>query len=53
MYYLYKKQRWKKPGLLASGRPAQLTSRGIFEISRKIFETSQYNITNKTAYYFF
>ena len=24
------KQRWKKPGLLASGRPAQLTSRGKF-----------------------
>ena len=28
-------------------------SRKIFEISRKMFEISRYNITNKTAYYFF
>ena len=31
------KQRWKKPGQLASGRPAQLTSRGKFLRSRGKF----------------
>ena len=41
------KQRWNKPGLLASGKPAQLTSRGKFLRSRGI------TLHNKTAYYFF
>ena len=34
-------QRWKKPNLLASGRPAQLPSRGKFSRSRGKFLRSQ------------
>ena len=40
-------QRWKKT------RPPDLREASSINISRKIFEISRYNITNKTAYYFF
>ena len=40
----YVGQRWKKTGLREASS---------IDISRKIFEISRYNITNKTAYNFF
>ena len=43
----YVGQRWKK------NRPLGLREASSIDISRKIFEISRYNITNKTAYYFF
>ena len=38
---------------LEKTRPPGLREASSIDISRKIFEISRYNITNKTAYYFF
>ena len=52
MLYIYTALETTRPPGLREASSIDI-SRKIFEISRKIFEISRYNITNKTAYYFF